>query len=244
MANSVTRFVAKKTTSAAFCDTQTATAIWNALEFAHQHTSFAAILGEGGIGKTTTVRAYAEQNSGVQVIHASIRIRTVIQLVDALGRLTGIYERASESRVFEAIRRSGSFLIVDEAQFLSDGAIELLRYLNEPAAGKDKIGIALVGNPVVIAEREGKNRALYTQFLSRLRPRLILGAPLAEDYEALFDFHKIGGARSRDRIQRAAERFGALRAATFIIDRAREIAGDQTVGLSHIEEAITFLGYQ
>lgn len=241
--------------SSEFLRTPTGVAIWNTLNYAQERACLAAILGAGGIGKTFTVDAYAAENPKVHVIQGTPRIRTAKQLLEELERqvFTGTCT-VSETELFRVIRREPrSLLVIDEAQFLTDGGLELLRSLNDPGRGWNgkpdwsggfMIGIALVGNPVVVSQREGKNRSLYSQLLTRFRPRLILGASLMEDYEVLFDHHNIAGAPSRKRIQAVADRKeGGLRTATFIIERAQEIAGDQPVTLDHIQEAVTFLGY-
>jgi len=244
MANSVTHFAAKDQSSAAFFKTPTATAIWNVLDRAHKKMSLAAIIGAAGTGKTTTALAFAAQNRDVRVMQASIRVRAPMQLVRELARLYGL-EHVRVTYLFEEIISVMSgFLIVDEAHLLTDPAIELLRGLNDPLPGRNKIGVALIGNPVLIGNREGQNRPLNAQFLSRIEPYLIIDEPLAEDYDEFFDAHKIAGARSRKLIQEAAyRRAGALRTAAKIIACARELAGDQAIGMGHIEQAIEFLGY-
>lgn len=244
MANSVARFAAKDQSSAAFCETPTAKVIWGVLEHAHRHASFAAIIGAAGTGKTTTALAFAAQNRDVRVMQASIRVRAPMQLVRELARLYGLEHVRVTSLYEEIVSVMSGFLIVDEAHLLSDPAVELLRGLNDPLPGRNKIGVALIGNPVFIGVREGKNRHLHAQFLSRIEPYLIVPEPLDEDFNDFFDANKIVGARSRKLIQEAADRRGgALRTAAKIIAYARELAGDQAIGMGHIEQAIEFLGY-
>jgi DNA transposition AAA+ family ATPase len=244
MANSVTRFVAKDQSPSAFCETPTATAIWNVLDRARRQMSLAAIIGAAGTGKTTTALAYAARHPDAHVIQASMRIRAPMQLVRELARLYGLQHVRVTSLFDEIVSVMSGFLIVDEAHFLADPAIELLRGLNDPLPGGNKIGIALIGNPVLIGAREGKNRPLHAQFLSRIEPYLYITAPITEDYDEFFDAHKISGARSRKLIQDAADRRGgALRTAAKIIACARELAADQAIGMNHIETSIEILGY-
>jgi len=250
MGDNVTRIPARAGAPAGLCATPTFRDIYAILDYARDQGMLAGIFGPAGVGKTTAVGAYAAAVPSVYIFRATMRTRTERQLREAFAHDFDVWQRgAHEAAVFAAIRSKLSaggengILIIDEAHVLADGALEMLRYLNDPHAGHQGIAIALVGNPVTVSQREGRNRAMYGQFLSRLRPLLMLDDTSDEDFEAFFDHRKIAGARPRASIKKAARDRGGLRAAAFIIDRAYATAGPRALELGDVERAIAFLGY-
>jgi len=250
MGDNVAHIPARPPAPDAVCITPTYEEIHAALDHARDYRMIAGIFGPAGGGKTTAASAYAAEVPGVRIFRATTRTRTAPELRTALAEEFGAWERPRSERViFHAIHSvlSGHgrapMLIIDEAHNIADSGIEMLRYLNDPHDGDGAVALALVGNPITVSMREGRNRAMHGQFLSRLRPLLMLDDTSDEDFEAFFDHRKIAGARPRASIKKAARDRGGLRAAAFIIDRAYATAGPRALELGDVERAIAFLGY-
>ena len=109
------------------------------------------VTGDSGLGKTTAVRHYAEQNPDVVIVYGrpSITAKSVIQEiarkvgVDPSGAIDDVF-----MRIVVRLKNSGRLLIVDEAEHLTARVLDLIRRLSDSEfAG---IGILLVGLPKLL----------------------------------------------------------------------------------------------
>ncbi len=128
--------------------TEAMTRVINALNIAHEEKDIAVIVGEAGTGKTTALRRYKEENPhGVILIEAdkSMTAYALIQEISEkleLDKKGGFVDQVK--KVCGALRMRDFIVIIDEAEYLNDGALELAR---RAVHDKGQSGLVLVGLP-------------------------------------------------------------------------------------------------
>ena len=128
--------------------TETITRVINAITIAHEEKDIALMVGEAGVGKSTALRLYASENA-----HGTI----LIEVDDSMNKVALVQELAGALGVdrktpyVELVRQIGNLLaerdyvvICDEADYLSDGCLELLRRI---VNDKGCSGLVLAGLP-------------------------------------------------------------------------------------------------
>jgi DNA transposition AAA+ family ATPase len=141
---------------------------YRAVEMAHDYKNIALITGEAGTGKTTACTRYALDNPGaVAAVYAysgmtQLKIMSDIAGALGLGRKGGKF--ALIDRIVEELRGRDMVVIIDQADYLTDAVLELLRCVIMDMA---EAGLVLVGLPRL----NGQLRALkndHDQLLSRI----------------------------------------------------------------------------
>jgi DNA transposition AAA+ family ATPase len=128
-------------------ETQALDSIRKAVSMAQDDGDIAVIAGDSGTGKTTALRAYAaESHSAILVEVDSSFTKNV--LVCEIARAVGVDQKGSMTavigRVVEALRGRDTIVIIDEADYLSDASLELVRrVINDKA----QCGVVLAGLP-------------------------------------------------------------------------------------------------
>jgi DNA transposition AAA+ family ATPase len=126
----------------------TATAqIRKAIALAHDEADIAVIVGDAGTGKTTAIRQYEAESHSAFIVEVDPSFTKNV-LVAEIARAIGVESKGNStvviSRIVEVLRERDSVLIIDEADYLSDTCLELLRrVINDKAA----TGVVLVGFP-------------------------------------------------------------------------------------------------
>lgn len=177
---------------------------------------------------------------GVLLATMTTAHKSPLKFIMALTRhITSIDGGASYA--YEALRRKlrqGDLVIIDEAQHLQDDALDMVRSLHDETG----VGIIIGGNPLVITRGGRARQASFAQFLSRIAIRLQFDGTVDEDLEALFDHHKVVGARPRAMLRQLGGPIGALRRISHALDLCHELAADgKAIELKHVEEAISVL---
>lgn len=126
--------------------TETFNRITMAITLTHENKDIGLVVGEAGAGKTTALRAYAEanpHNSIYLLMDDSMTKQTVItNLAKALGfEPKGSFSDIA-SRVSEDLAVRDLVVLIDEADYLKDNALELLRQI---VNDKGKSGLVLAG---------------------------------------------------------------------------------------------------
>ena len=194
-----------------------------------------------GCGKTETARNY--QAAAASVWMATMAPSTAgvnnmqIEVLEALGDsdAVGTPQKLSR-RIKERVRGTGGLIIVDEAQDLSEKAINEIRSWHD-ATG---IGIALLGNEKVISRLEGGSRkAEYAQLYSRVGMRLVQNLPRAGDADAMCEAWEIGDEAIQAYVRKIAGQPGGLRSCSMSLELGTMLAsGDGTaLTLSHLQDA-------
>ncbi|MDH3997594.1 MAG: AAA family ATPase, partial [Desulfuromonadales bacterium] len=164
-------------------ETPSAKRIINVLSYSQLAGDIAVVYGGAGLGKTSTLKAYAEQHPNAWIVtmtaaHCGVAA-ALEEIAETLG-LRGFPGRAARLQR-ELVRRfkgTAGLLIIDEAQHLNVNALEAIRSIHD-ATG---IGLALCGNESVYARLTGGSRAAtFAQLFSRLGKRLRLTRPTKAD---------------------------------------------------------------
>lgn len=173
-----------------FTETSTTKGIWYALKFAHIHGDIALIYGEVGRGKTQVLKEYARKNDTVIYIQADATISNVKSILEELWEVIGNRNREPErflkKEIIEVLKDSGVLLIIDDAQYLTLKAMEVIRVINENA----KIGIVFSGNQHVYDRMFGRETTQYSQLFSRIGIKKYVPAtiPVEDVKEILKEF--------------------------------------------------------
>ena len=232
-------------TAPSFIATPTANRIYDALSYAQLAGDMALIFGGAGVGKTQTLHHYAASEHNAWVVDCTPTSATVggclRAIAHALGlRMTAGRADALEVQIRDQLRGSGGLLILDEAQFLNNRALETVRRLAEMA----NVGLALVGNETVYAQLTGGSRAAeFAQLFSRIGKRVSLTKPSGGDVESLATAWKVDKASTR-LLKEIADKPGALRGVTKALRLASMFArgADETLSDHHIKAAWAELG--
>lgn len=221
-----------------YVPTQTSERIISAFMYAHAVKDIAVIYGGAGNQKTTSIAHYANSNNNVWVIEATPSRKTGGALLRAIAytigqRLPKGHVDYLENLLLDKLKGTNGMLIIDEAQFLNDGALENARRLAEMAG----IGLALVGNEVIYTQLTGRNRkAEFAQLFSRIGKRVRIHKPTDKDIEMICKEWGLG----KDEIALAKEiasKPGALRGLTKTLRLATMFANGQPINAGTIKLA-------
>ena len=159
-----------------FVHTSHSRRIYAALRLVHEQGGIGAIYGDPGTGKTATFRAYRNENPTALLITASPAIRSpqpiLVRILRALRRGSSGGIPALVSAVEFHLAKSGRLLIVDEAQHLTNEAIDLLRCLVDVTEAR----LVLSGNNTLWDRFHAKGGIPFEQPISRVTVRLHLDA--------------------------------------------------------------------
>ena len=118
-----------------------------AITMAQDEPGIAVITGEAGCGKTTALRHYARESYSALFVEVDPSFSQVV-LLHEIARVAGVEATGSTATVIEriitALQGRDAVLIVDEADYLSDASLELLRRV---VHDKAQAGVVLVGLP-------------------------------------------------------------------------------------------------
>jgi len=224
-----------------FFETETSRQLCNLLSWAQRGKIIVAALGPG-LGKTQSSRHFAACFANVFV--ATMRPSTSgvnnmqIEVLKAMGdsNAVGTPQKLSQ-RIVERVKNlSNPLIIIDEAQHLSEKAIEEIRSWHD-AVG---VGIALLGNVGVLQRLEGGSRAAaFAQLYSRVSLKMVRSAPLHGDVMAQAQAWHIFDEEIIDYLRKVCMTPGGLRNGSHALELASmsAAADGQTLGLDHLKDA-------
>lgn len=227
-------------------DTPTSARISAALSYAQMAGDLVVVYGGAGVGKTKTIERYRDTCPNVFVLESTPTSGTVGGLLRCMVHTLGIrlpsgHSDAMELAIRERLRGTDGLLIIDEAQFLNERALEVSRRIAELCG----VGLALVGNETVYAQLTGRNRAAdFAQLFSRIGKRVRLGRPTAPDVAAVLKGWGIEGKAEADLVHEIAAKPGALRGVNKALRLATLFASGkgEPLGINHIRAAWRDLG--
>lgn len=120
------RIILTRAKNPEFQSTPTARKIMALLESAQYEPEMSLVAGGAGIGKTMAAHAYAAEHPNVWIITADKSMQSPAATLNELAETIGATERGTR-RVRAIIRRlkgTEGLIIIDEAQFLGNAAIE------------------------------------------------------------------------------------------------------------------------
>jgi DNA transposition AAA+ family ATPase len=165
-------------------ETTTMEQVRRAVAIAQDEADIAVIIGEAGTGKTTALRQYAKESYSALLIDVDPSFSKVV-MMNEIARALGVEDKGGMNavieRVIEALKDRDAVLIIDEADYLSDGSLELVRRIINDKA---HTGVVLVGLPTL----EYKIRNLrndHEQLISRVGVMVKLGALKRADAEKI-----------------------------------------------------------
>ncbi|MDR0557931.1 MAG: AAA family ATPase [Treponema sp.] len=128
-------------------ETSALDSIRKAAGMAQDDSDIAVIIGDSGTGKTTALRGYAAESHSAVLIEVDSSFTKNV-LMEEIARALGVETKGSltaiVSRIVEAQRGRDTVVLVDEADYLSDGSLELLRRV---VNDKAQTGVVLAGLP-------------------------------------------------------------------------------------------------
>jgi DNA transposition AAA+ family ATPase len=117
-----------------------------AIAMAQDEADIAVITGEAGSGKTTAMRQYEKESHSALFIEVDPSFSKVT-LINEIAHALGVEDKGGMNnvmkRVIEALKNRDAVLIIDEADYLSDSSLELVRRINDKA----HTGVVLAGLP-------------------------------------------------------------------------------------------------
>jgi hypothetical protein len=200
-------------------DTPTSRELMHLLRWA-QSGKIVLVVTTPGIGKTKVAERLAASDPNVWLATMAPSTAGVATMAIEVGAAIGLGDiKGSPQQLSRQIRAhvqgKGGLLIVDEAQELTDKAINEIRGWHD----RTKLGVALFGNDKVVGQLDGRKSAL-AQVSSRFSIKRVQAAPLPGDMDALLDAWGIVAPDQRDFLSRIGAMPGALREVTQTIEVA------------------------
>ncbi|MDR1252859.1 MAG: AAA family ATPase [Treponema sp.] len=141
--------------------------IRNGINITQDERDIAVIVGGSGTGKTTALRAIAGENPSAILLEADSSFTKNV-LVTEIARAVGVEPKGSVTtiigRIVEALRGRDTVIMIDEADYLSDASLELVRRVIHDKA---QTGVVLVGLPRLKYQLENR-RNDHEQLTSRV----------------------------------------------------------------------------
>lgn len=222
-----------------FQDTPTSLRIWAGLEHAQVFGDLTVIGVGPGMGKTATIAQFKAVRPRVWVATMAPSTRGVPNaLVEVLGAMGDMDARGTPqalSRRVAAKATAGALLVIDEAQHLSQQAVDEFRSIHD----KTGVGLVFSGDESVFSLFDGTRRSAFAQFHSRIGFRVRQSRPLAGDALMLAQAHGVTEPAMVKLCVEIANKPGALRGLNKTILLAKRMAAmtDQPLTNSLIREA-------
>ncbi len=156
-----------------------------AMDVAAEEIDIALICGDAGTGKTTALTAYIEEFGGIYIKadKTTTQHRLIALLSDQLGISTKGPAGVITERIIHCLEDRDTLVVIDEADYLSDGALEYLRQVVYDAG---RTGLVLCGLRRLESMIQNV-RNDHDQLLSRIGLRLVLEDINTEDMEAVIE---------------------------------------------------------
>lgn len=217
-----------------YFETPTSRQLGHTLAMAQRGRIVVAAMGPG-LGKTFTARHF--QSCFPNVFLCTMTPSTAgvnnmqVEVLEALGERDPV---GTPQKLTRRIRQRvkdlrNPLLILDEAQHLSEKALEEIRGWNDA----EGLGIALFGNEGVLQRLEGGNRrAAFAQLFSRVSLRVVRSLPLRGDIDALAEAWKIEDEDALAYLHKICMTPGGLRSGSMALELAWMLASAEGRRLS------------
>lgn len=224
----------------AFQPTRAAKKLFSVLHYARRG-KMAAAATSPGFGKTSALRQFAADVPNVFLATMAPSTAGVQPMLTAILKVMGEREvRGSplmlSDRIRERVAGAHAVLCLDDAQHLSEKALDELRGIHDLTG----CGIALFGNAGLMERLEGGNRAIsHAQLYSRIGIKFMEIRAYPEDAQQLGRAWGIDDAGALDWLAKLSATGGGLRTVTQVIELAMFLAvsEDSQVALAHLQDA-------
>lgn len=197
--------------------------ITNAVSIAHEERDIALITGPAGVGKTTALRRYVDQNPHGSLLIEVDESMSKPAIIKELAERLGLDRKTPHTELVRLVAHTLSerdlVVIIDEADYLSDGSLELMRRV---VNDKGRSALVLVGlQRLVFRIKNLKND--HQQLASRVGV-LVEVEPLTQvDGEAIIK--EAWPKLEKDVIKALLKKAGgSVRSLTKLIDRSHRTA--------------------
>ncbi len=231
-------------TTEAFCLTPTAQDMINIIDISRATKALGAIIAAPGTGKTTTLKHYAWDDSAAAycVMNPTARrsLGSALRIVcDALRAVPA----GSQYGMVETIRYALSaqhvaVLLIDEAQFLGEEALDMLRCIYD----ESEIPLVFAGNRLLRERVDATKSSAFAQFSSRIGPKAEIGSTTEADVDALAEHVGVKDAKARQWLRKRGTGVGGLRHISRLLNAARVEAGQGEVRLIHLQQVVELPG--
>jgi DNA transposition AAA+ family ATPase len=219
-------------------ETETSRRLTTLLRWA-QSGKIVLIVTTPGLGKTKAARRLAERDPNVWLATMAPSTAGVATMAIEVGAAVGLGDlKGSPQQLSRQIRthieNKNGLLIIDEAQELTDKALNEIRGWHD----RTGVGIALLGNEKVVGQLDTRKSAL-AQISSRFSIKHVQAQPLEGDMDALLDAWSIQQPDQRAFLSRIGAMPGALREMTQTLEVALMAAfgTGQPLSLEHLRSA-------
>lgn len=218
------RLVATVPEAPSWQQTKTAVKILTVLEHCQVFGDM-GVLGMGpGLGKTHTIAQFKATRPRVWTAAMSPSSRGVpnalVAMLEAMGEDEAKGTPQALSRRVQKKAGPGGLIVIDEAQHLSQQAVDEFRSIHD----RTGVGLVFSGDENVFQLFDGTRKAAFAQFHSRIGIRHRQSRPYADDAEILAIAHGVTDGPSIKLLRDMAQKPGALRGVTKTLLLARRMA--------------------
>lgn len=159
-----------------------------ACNHAHIENDIVLVCGDAGAGKTTALKYYAENNSGVILVTCNSCTRSATAVLKLILNNLGIHsvnrKEILMDKLLNRLRGTKHLIILDEADHLTLDALQAIRNLNDSAG----VGIVLSGNDKIYRQMYSGQRGYeFDQIRTRIIVRKrVINTYTVEEIEHIF----------------------------------------------------------
>jgi len=157
--------------------------ILDVVRLAHIRKTIGLITGRAGFGKTLALKNYCRKNPDAIYIEVdnAFNAKELMKEINAKCGFYGVGQlNKLKNQVIEKLAGTGRVIIIDQAEYLNDRALDLLRTVYDRA----NVGLVLSGLPVLLSNIKGTN-GIHEQVYTRIGVALQLEPPSVEDLKKL-----------------------------------------------------------
>jgi DNA transposition AAA+ family ATPase len=134
--------------------------------------TFGLLTGRAGLGKSFALQEYAKEHEDVIYIEADTAYspRVLLQEIAIACKGNGVGQlNTLKNYIIDRLEGTGRLIIIDQAEYLSDRALDMLRTIHDKA----KVGILLAGLPRLLNNIKGVD-GIHEQIYTRIGAALEL----------------------------------------------------------------------